>query len=50
MEEDLPVLTLWTYRQFYLFDPEVVRGVSTHPRMLQHLEYLSVTRDEGGAP
>ncbi len=50
MEEDLPVLTLWTYRQFYLFDPAVVRGVSPHPRMLQHLEYLSVTREEGGAP
>lgn len=41
-EEDLPVLPIWRYRQFPLYDAERVRGISRHPRAIQRLDYLSI--------
>ena len=37
---DAAVLPLFHYTQFYLFDPKVLTGLSTHPRQSQHLFLL----------
>ncbi|MBL0922488.1 MAG: peptide ABC transporter substrate-binding protein [Phycisphaerales bacterium] len=50
-ERDLPILPIWRYRQFYMFDASRVRGLSEHPRSIQRLDYLWIAGDEsGGAP
>jgi oligopeptide transport system substrate-binding protein len=41
--EAVPLIPLWRYAQFYLFDPERVRGVSLHPRRVQYLGEIEVT-------
>jgi oligopeptide transport system substrate-binding protein len=40
VETDAAVLPLFHYTQFYLFDPKVLTGLSTHPRQAQHLFLL----------
>jgi oligopeptide transport system substrate-binding protein len=37
---DAAVIPLFHYTQFYLFDPKVLVGLSTHPRQSQHLFLL----------
>lgn len=44
-EVDLPILTLWRYRQFDMYDAERVHGLSQHPRAVQRLDYLSLSPD-----
>ena len=40
VEGDAPVIPLFHYTQFYLFDPRVLTGLSAHPRQIQHLFLL----------
>lgn len=40
MEEELPVLPVWRYRQFFLYDDAAFTGVVTHPRMMQMLQVM----------
>ena len=44
MTETVPLLPLWRYAQFYLFDPDAVSGVSLHPRRVQYLGEIEVTK------
>lgn len=37
MEETLPVLPIFQYVRYYMFDPETLKGVSRHPRITQYL-------------
>ena len=37
MEETLPVLPVFQYMRYYMFDPERLKGVSRHPRITQYL-------------
>ena len=56
MEEALPVLPLWQYDQYYMHHPPTdasarpnpggLRGISTHPRLVQYLWALEVVTDE----
>lgn len=49
VETDAAVLPLFHYTQFYLFDPKVLTGLSTHPRQAQHLFLLDrLDRRDGG--
>lgn len=53
-EESLPVLPLWHFDQYYLYHPPKkpdgspnpggIRGMSTHPRLIQYLFNLEVVR------
>ncbi len=36
-EETLPVLPLFSYVRYYMFDPETFTGISRHPRITQYL-------------
>jgi oligopeptide transport system substrate-binding protein len=47
VETDAAVLPLFHYTQFYLFDPKVLTGLSTHPRQAQHLFLLDRLDREG---
>jgi oligopeptide transport system substrate-binding protein len=40
VEEDLPILPLCGYVTLYMYDPTVVRGLTHHPRLEQHLSRL----------
>lgn len=40
IEQDAPIIPLFHYTQFYLFDAHVLTGFSTHPRQMQHLFLL----------
>lgn len=54
MMEELPVLPVWHYNYYYMFKPPVdhegnpnpggLRGISTHPRLVQYLWQLEVVR------
>lgn len=48
MEESLPVLPVWHYQDFNLFDPETFFGVSDHPRQVQYLHWIG--KRERGKP
>lgn len=48
VEEDAAVLPIFHYTQFYLFDPKVLTGLSSHPRQVQHL-FLLDRLDRPGA-
>src|SRR5690606_30802954 len=50
MEEALPVLPVWFYQDFHLYDPEVIFGVSTHPRQVQYLHRIGKRRPGQPAP
>ncbi len=39
-EDELPILPLWHYRQFFLYDGGRFTGVTTHPRMIQMLQQM----------
>jgi oligopeptide transport system substrate-binding protein len=49
IEEDFPLLPLYHYSQFYLFDPHRVSGISSHPRQEQHLYLLDILGDGKGS-
>lgn len=40
MEESLPVLPIWIYQDFHLYDPDTMYGVSGHPRQVQYLHWI----------
>lgn len=42
-----PVIPIWVYRQFYQYDSARVRGITSHPRMIQFLHLIEA---EGGGP
>ncbi len=53
MDEELPVLPLWQYNFYYMFKPPErngrpnpggLRGISTHPRLVQYYWMLEVVR------
>lgn len=56
MEESLPILPIWHYDYHYMFKPPVdangepnlggLRGISTHPRLVQYLWLLDVVDEE----
>jgi oligopeptide transport system substrate-binding protein len=53
MDEELPILPLWQYNFYYLFKPPEkngtpnpggLRGISTHPRLMQYYWMMEVVR------
>ncbi len=42
-EVDLPIIPIWRYRQFYMYDADRVHGLSRHPRSMQRLDHLSLS-------
>lgn len=48
VEEEMPVLPLFHYMQFYLFDPHKLTGISSHPRQDQVLYWLDTLGDGKG--
>ncbi len=56
MEDTLPILPVWHYNYYYMFKPPVdadgnpnpggVRGISTHPRLVQYLYLLEIVGDD----
>jgi ABC-type oligopeptide transport system substrate-binding subunit len=48
VERDAPVVPLFHYTQFYLFDPKVLTGLSEHPRQIQQLFLLDRLDRAGG--
>jgi oligopeptide transport system substrate-binding protein len=49
MEESLPVLPVWFYQDYHLYDPDEMFGISTHPRQVQYLHWIG-KREKGEAP
>lgn len=51
VEEGMPILPMWHYAQYYLCRPADafggLRGLSTHPRLIQYPSRLSVNREGG---
>lgn len=48
VEEDLPLLPLFTYANVQMFDPDRVTGLTTHPRSLANLFLVDVLGDGKG--
>lgn len=53
MDEELPILPLWQYNYYYMFKPPEkhgtpnpggLRGISTHPRLVQYYWMMEVVR------
>lgn len=49
IEEDLPMIPIFTYVTLYMFDAERVTGMSAHPRTKQNLFLIDVLGDGIGA-
>jgi oligopeptide transport system substrate-binding protein len=49
VEDELPVLPLFHYAQIYLFDPDKLSGLSSHPRQEQNLYLVDMLGDGKGA-
>ncbi len=49
MEESLPVLPVWFYQDYHLYDPDEMFGISPHPRQVQYLHWIG-KRKKGEAP
>lgn len=47
MEETLPILPIFHYVRYYMFDPEEFKGVSRHPRLTQYLWKIEKVEAEG---
>ncbi len=47
VEEECPILPLFQYVQFYLYDPNVLSGVSEHPRLVQYPYAMRINRGDG---
>ena len=41
--EDVPILVICQLLQLYMYDPEKVSGLTSHPRLVQHYWRVSVT-------
>ena len=46
VEDECPILPLFQYVQFYLYDPDVLSGVSEHPRLVQYPYAMRINRGE----
>lgn len=44
VEDECPILPLFQYVQFYLYDPDVLSGVSEHPRLVQYPYAMRINR------
>ncbi|MCB9838073.1 MAG: peptide ABC transporter substrate-binding protein [Phycisphaeraceae bacterium] len=44
VEQECPILPIFQYVQFYLYDPAVLHGVSEHPRLVQYPYLMTITR------
>lgn len=49
VEEAMPLIPIFQYNQVYLFDPDVVSGVSPHPRQKQSIYRIDMLGDGKGA-
>jgi hypothetical protein len=49
VEDELPVMPIFRYSNFFLFDPHRVTGISSHPRQDQHLYLVDILGDGKGA-
>ena len=47
VEEEVPILPIFQYVQFYLYDPDVLSGVSEHPRLVQYPYAMRINRGGG---
>jgi len=48
VEEDLPLVPLFTYEQVYLFDADKLSGISPHPRQEQNMYLMDILGDGRG--
>jgi oligopeptide transport system substrate-binding protein len=48
MDEDLPMVPLFQYVNFFLFDPDTVTGLNPHPRSQQDLYLIDMLGDGKG--
>lgn len=48
VEQEFPLIPLFHYRQFYLFDPHKITGISSHPRSQQQMFLVDVFGDGKG--
>ena len=39
--EDVPMLVICQLLQLYMYDPEKIHGLTSHPRLVQHLWRVS---------
>src|SRR5690606_34930482 len=44
MEETLPILPVWFYQDFNLYEPDEMFGISDHPRQVQYLHWIGKRR------
>lgn len=49
VEDELPMIPIFTYVTLYMFDPDKVTGMSAHPRTKQNLFLIDVLGDGIGA-
>lgn len=48
MEEDVPLVPIFYYATIYMFDPQKITGISTHPRTKQNAFLIDVLGDGKG--
>ncbi len=48
VEEDLPLVPIYTYVNIYLFDPDVISGINPHPRSEQSMHLVDILGDGVG--
>jgi oligopeptide transport system substrate-binding protein len=46
VEDECPILPIFQYVQFYLYDPNVLSGVSEHPRLVQYPYAMRIHRGD----
>ncbi len=46
VEEEFPIIPIFQYVQFYLYDPNTLQGVSEHPRLVQYPYLMRTTRGD----
>ncbi|MEX2218738.1 MAG: peptide ABC transporter substrate-binding protein [Phycisphaerales bacterium] len=49
VEEELPMVPIFRYANFFLFDPDRISGISAHPRQDQQMNLVDVLGDGKGA-
>jgi oligopeptide transport system substrate-binding protein len=42
--EEVPMLVICQLMQLYMYDPEKIHGLTSHPRLVQHLWRVRVTK------
>lgn len=48
VEDDLPLIPIFHYATIYMFDPQKITGISTHPRTKQNAYLIDVLTDDIG--